>query len=248
LTFSNTLAGALLFSMMLTAAPAQTPPKTALDGVYSASQAEQGKSVYASQCASCHRADLSGFSGPPLKGELFLERWREFNLNVLEELIQRTMPASAPASLTPDKYLNVLAYLLQANGLPAGKKPLGAGALASTLLVGPDGRRPLSSSAQVEVVGCMTLDSGNGFFLTSAGEPARTLDMFSLSAEDLRVARNAPLGNLVFRLENLADVTGFNIDKAVGKKSEAKGVLVRQPKGDRINVTAIDVTGESCAP
>ena len=227
--------------------PAQTSITT-LDRVYSPSQADLGKTIYTASCAACHRADLSGFSGPPLKGDLFLDRWREFNLSVLYDLIHRTMPANNAGALPTESYLAVLAYMLRENGLPAGDKPLRAETLAATLFVGPDGRRPLSSSAQVEVVGCMTEDSGNGFFLTSATEAARALDVFSISAEELQAARAKSPGSLVFRLQNLADLTGFKVEKALGKKMAAKGILVRQPKGDRINVTSLEMTGENCEP
>jgi hypothetical protein len=220
--------------------------KTVLDGVYTASQAERGKAAYAASCASCHRADLTGFSGPPLKDDLFMDRWREFNVEVVFNLIRNTMPANSPGTLSEDKYLDILAYILQANNLPAGSKNLSVDMLGSTLLVGKDGPKPLPGSAQVEVVGCMTLDSGNGWFLTSAGEPARTIDAFTIAPEELKDAGTRPLGAFVFRLENLPDIVGFNIDAAVGKKMEAKGILVRQPKGDRINVTAIQAAAAGC--
>jgi mono/diheme cytochrome c family protein len=221
-------------------------PKTVLDGVYTVAQAERGKAVYAASCSSCHRADLTGFSGPPLKDDLFMDRWREFNVEVLFNLIKNTMPANAPGTMAEDKYLDVLAYLLQVNSLPAGSKNLSVDMLRTTLLVGKDGPKPLPTSAQVDVVGCMTLDSGNGWFLTSAADPARALDAFTIAPEELKAAAVRPLGGLVFRLENLADITGFNIDASVGKRTEAKGILVRQPKGDRINVTAIQVAAAGC--
>jgi hypothetical protein len=217
-----------------------------LDGVYTAAQAERGKVAYAANCSSCHRADLTGFSGPPLKDDLFMDRWREFNVEVLFKLIKTTMPANSPGTLGEDKYLDILAYIFQANNLPAGSKNLSVDILGATLLVGKDGPKPLPSSAQVEVTGCMTLDSGNGWFLTSAGEPARTLDAFAIVPEELKAAAVRPLGGFVFRLENLADIAGFNIDASVGKRIEAKGILVRQPKGDRINVTALQVAAPGC--
>src|SRR5437868_5446458 len=74
-------------------AAAQPRVKTVLDGAYTAAQAKHGQAVYERSCGSCHRADLGGFSGPPLNGDLFMDRWREFNLNVLSDLIQNTMPA-----------------------------------------------------------------------------------------------------------------------------------------------------------
>jgi hypothetical protein len=175
-----------------------------------------------------------------------MDRWREFNVDVLFNLIKNTMPATSPGTLSEDKYLDVLAYILNVNDLPAGAKDLSSEMLGTTLLVGKEGPRPLPTSAQVEVAGCMTLDTGNGWFLTSASEPARTLDAFSITPEELKAAAARPPGVAVFRLENLMDITGLNIDAAVGKKMDAKGILVRQPKGDRINVTAVQEAASRC--
>src|SRR5436305_11659644 len=94
--------------------------RTTADGVYTSAQAQRGQAVYAERCASCHRADLGGFSGPPLKGDLFMDRWREFNLSVLDWLIRNTMPATAPGTLSEENYLDILAWILQTNELPAG--------------------------------------------------------------------------------------------------------------------------------
>lgn len=239
-------AAALAFTILLGLRAETQERRTVLDGVYTSAQADRGKTVYAASCASCHRTDLTGFSGPPLKDSVFMDRWREFNVDVLFNLIKNSMPATSPGTLGEDKYLDVLAYIFQINGLPAGTKNLTGDMLGTTLLVGKDGPQPLPTSAQVEVVGCMTLDTGNGWFLTSASDAARTLDAFSITPDELKAAAARPPGGLVFRLENLMDITGFNIDAAVGKKMEAKGILVRQPKGDRINVTAVQEAGSRC--
>src|SRR5205085_1867798 len=130
----------------------------------------------------------------------------EFNLDILFDLIKNTMPQTAPGTLTEGMYLDLLAYILQANGLPAGAKELIAESLSSTLLVGKDGPQPLPSSAQVDLVGCFTEDSGNGWFLTSASEPVRTLETFQITPEELNGAKAKPLGKLVFRLENLSNL------------------------------------------
>src|SRR4051812_30759747 len=100
------------------------PIQTALDGVYTSAQAARGKSSYEASCASCHRADLSGFSGPPLQGAIFLDRWREFTLNILVGLIQNEMPLGNPKGLSENTYMDIAAYLLQVNGIPAGSREL----------------------------------------------------------------------------------------------------------------------------
>ena len=242
---------ALILTMLVQVASAQINAprsKTVVDGVYTEAQSKRGQTSYETNCARCHRADLSGFSGPPLKGDLFLDRWREFNLNVLFDLIQSQMPLGNPRALPENTYLDVSAYILQANGLPAGAGELTAEILPNTLLVGPDGPKPLPTSAQVIVVGCMTEDSGNGWFLTSATEPARTLDAFELTTEELKDAKAKPLKGLVFRLQNLGDLAGFTTEGTIGNKMAAKGILVRQEKGDRINVTALRAVAPSCEP
>ncbi|HEV3331034.1 MAG TPA: cytochrome c [Bryobacteraceae bacterium] len=227
-------------------AAAAPQTKTVLDGVYTTAQAKRGQAGYESKCASCHRADLSGFSGPPLKGALFMDRWREFKLNVLFDLIKTTMPADNPGGMSAAAYLDIQAYILQANDIPAGSKELTAQVPPVTLLVGKDGPKPLPSSSQVEVVGCLTEDSGNGWFLTKAREPIRTLNPWEMSAAELKDAKALPLGDQLFRLENLSEVAGFQPDFMAGNKVDAKGILVRQPKNERINVSSLRAVAATC--
>jgi len=236
------LAAALLFL------GAWASAKTVLDGVYTSAQAQRGQTAYESKCASCHRADLSGFSGPPLKGDLFMDRWREFNLNILFDLIRNTMPADNPGTLSVSAYLDIQAYLLQANGIPAGATELTADMPATTLLVGKDGPKPLPSSAQVEVVGCFTQDTGNAWFLTHAAEPGRTLNPYEITPEEVKAAKDKPLGDQLFRLQNVTDLPGFDASTLDGNKVDAKGILVRQANNERINVNSLQMVGSGCEP
>jgi cytochrome c5 len=239
----------VLLAAILPACGAAAEPqagKTVLAGVYTAAQAQHGKTVYENRCGSCHHADLNGFSGPPLKGDLFMDRWREFNLNVLFDLIQNTMPADNPGTLQKIDYLDVTAYLLKVNEIPPGAKPLTADILENTLLVEKDGAKPLPTSAQVVVTGCVRLDSGNGWFLTHATEPARTLNPWQITQQELKAAADQPFGDQLFRLQNITEVAGFDRDKLAGNKGMAKGILVRQPQNQRINVMSVETLGSSC--
>jgi cbb3-type cytochrome c oxidase subunit III len=213
---------------------------TVLDGVYTESQAQRGEAAYAANCARCHGANLESFSGPPLKGNLFMDRWREFDLSVLFDLIQGSMPKDQPSSLAETQYLDIASHILRANGIPSGSKELTKTVVQTILLVGKDGPKPLPNSAQVNVVGCLKEDSGNGFFLVSATEPARTLDMWETKEAEVQAAKQTTLGSLVFRLENLRDLPGFNPANFIGHKMEAKGILVHQVGNERINVTLIN--------
>jgi alcohol dehydrogenase (cytochrome c) len=57
---------------------------------------------------------------PPLKGAAFLANWRGRTLADLSAKVH-TMPPGAAGSLPESDYLAVMAYLLQANGFPAGQ-------------------------------------------------------------------------------------------------------------------------------
>lgn len=222
------------------------PVRTVLDGVYTEAQAQRGEAAYAMNCARCHGTNLESFSGPPLKGNLFMDRWREFDLNVLFDLFKESMPKDSPGSLSEEQYLDIASLILRSNGIPSGSKELTRAVAQTTLLVGKDGPKPLPNSSPVTLVGCFKEDSGNGFFLINATEPARTLNMWETKEAEIQAAKAARLGSLVFRLENLKDMPAFNAAEFLGHKMEAKGILVRQPGNERINVTSIKSVVSAC--
>ena len=236
----------MVTGFVLDAAAQAKPVRTVLEGVYTESQATRGEAAYATNCARCHGSNLESFSGPPLKGSLFMDRWREFDLNVLFDVMKDSMPKDQPGSLTEEQYLDIASHMLRSNGIPSGPKELTAPVMQTTVLVGKDGPQPLPNSAPVILVGCFKEDSGNGFFLINASEPARTLNMWETKDAEIQAATKAALGSLVFRLENLKDMPGFNPAKFIGHKMEAKGILVRQPGNERINVTSINSLVSVC--
>ncbi|MGH9219024.1 MAG: c-type cytochrome, partial [Vicinamibacterales bacterium] len=124
---------------------AQATPKvaTVLDGVYTSAQARRGQEQFEQQCVSCHRQDLGGVSGPALKGDRFLDQWREFPLAVLLNDIASQMPLRSPGGLPRTAYVDIAAYLMEANAIPAGTSELTEDLAAGVLFVGPGGPRPL---------------------------------------------------------------------------------------------------------
>jgi mono/diheme cytochrome c family protein len=101
------------------------------DGVYSAGQADKGKSAYGKECASCHGQTLGGSgTAPPLAGQEFQGNWNGETTDDLFEKIQATMPGDRPGQLSRDVNADILAYLLAANGFPAGAKDLPSDAAA----------------------------------------------------------------------------------------------------------------------
>src|SRR5437016_3569994 len=58
--------------------------KTVWDGVYTDAQASGGQALYTQYCARCHSTNLGGGAdqgAPPLKGDKFMENWREDSLD-----------------------------------------------------------------------------------------------------------------------------------------------------------------------
>jgi mono/diheme cytochrome c family protein len=113
--------GALSVSAAL-AAKSPSPPA----GLYTNAQATQGSSLYASKCAMCHGASLEGGAGPPLTGENLTTLGEKTHLSVgdMFTYITTNMPMNAPASLSKDEYVKIMAYILKYNGYPAGSKPM----------------------------------------------------------------------------------------------------------------------------
>jgi len=119
-------AGLAIASASLTA---QQKPTNVRDGVFTADQALRGKSGYDGVCARCHGVPLTGSegNGPALKGPAFLAHWDNDTLGSLYTKIRDTMPQGTPGTLTDEVKLQILAYVLQQNGFPAGTADLPGG-------------------------------------------------------------------------------------------------------------------------
>ena len=67
---------------------------------------------------------LGGDDAKPLVGEAFLQAWDGKPVGKLFDVIRRTMPDDGPAVLSRRESADVVAYLLSANGFPAGQTEL----------------------------------------------------------------------------------------------------------------------------
>ncbi len=95
------------------------------DGVYTADQAKRGAAVYAKACASCHGDQLDGGGqAPGLTGSDFMGSWNKQVVDDLFEIITNAMPADKPGSLSRAQNADILSYIFQVNGFPAGKTEL----------------------------------------------------------------------------------------------------------------------------
>jgi len=82
------------------------------------SQAEEGATAFASNCAACHGASLEGTTlGPLLSGNSFLQRWGTQTPALLLNNIQANMPPGGNDGISDEDYTNIVAHMLSFNGV-----------------------------------------------------------------------------------------------------------------------------------
>lgn len=108
-------------ALLLAVGAAAQETVSAADGVYTEEQAARGLEAYTQECAACHLDDLMGDGiAFALKGDAFHFRWGELSISDMMAAIRTTMPQGAPASLSPQAYVDIIAYMLQQNDFPSG--------------------------------------------------------------------------------------------------------------------------------
>ena len=201
-------------------------------GVYTAAQAERGKATFLASCQRCHNADLSGDRGPALKGERFMTTWGGGSVNRLFEKIRDTMPQFSTSTIDEASKLNIVTFILQSNGFPAGDKELAASELEPIQILAQGEQPKAANFARVAVAGCLGRGDANRFVLTSASEPVAATD-------------NTPVpppgaGRVV-----LLNAGPFNPETQIGQRVEARGILYRDDKDTLLAVSALKAVG-SC--
>jgi alcohol dehydrogenase (cytochrome c) len=159
-------------AFLLEARPAQVAaaagPQATDAGPFTAAQAAAGRLVYDASCASCHGADLGGAAAPPLAGPVFAGSWRTRSTSDLLSVVQ-TMPPGQAGNFPPETFINVTAFLLQANGRVAGAQPLTAstavptGVTSGAATAGPaGGARGAAQNAAAQTAGRGAAPAGRG--------------------------------------------------------------------------------------
>jgi len=117
------LAITLAFAIATEAEPAQTTPpsQSAWDGLFNKAQVERGRIAYNAQCARCHGETLGGGeTSPALVDDVFFTIWGGKTVGALVEYTRTTMPSDGPGKISRRRCIDIVAYVLSANGFPTG--------------------------------------------------------------------------------------------------------------------------------
>lgn len=93
-----------------------------------------------------------------------------------------------------------------------------------------------------EAVGCLETGAPGTWLLTNASDPTVS-ETQATSAAALKAAAAKPLGK---QRDQLLGVGVFNPSSQERKKVAVKGVLIKDPKGNRLNVTSLQTVAPTC--
>jgi polar amino acid transport system substrate-binding protein len=127
----NNAAGRLIQVADISATPKKAPKKKRsgkVPALYTEEQATKGALAYYKNCSMCHGPLLdgqsAGYSGPALKGPEFADPSYDFHVNEMFNFVAKLMPPGEPGTLTHEEYVQIMAFILQQNGYPAGSHEL----------------------------------------------------------------------------------------------------------------------------
>jgi len=218
------------------------------DGTYTTAQAERGRVAHGTHCVACHGNDDRGGKAAALSGDVFMLHWETKTVEGFFHKIRDTMPKRGTASdlhtISDRDKLDVVAYLLQRNGFPAGNRELtdDAAVLGKLEIIPQDGPSPPRNGSMVQATGCLERREDR-WFLTSSTEPQLTT-FGPMSAADREAAKTAPLGQGAVQLISVFPSPA----PYVGHRLRATGLLVANPASNQINVLSIEVLAATCAP
>jgi mono/diheme cytochrome c family protein len=235
------LAAAVAGAWLAAVLAAQELATTVADGVYTEEQANRGAAAYEVACSGCHRADLSGNSGPALKEQRFARIYAGKDLKTLYSKIADTMPRNMPGSLTEEAYLDIVAHVLKENGFKAGASELKADALEAIRVVAgqPKPAPPVGDFSYVEVVGCLTAGPQHTWMLTRASEPVAAVPSAPLPS----AAMEKPPGTQTFQL---LDAMAYAPDSHKGQTIYVRGLLIKGAGEPRMTISAFETVSPTC--
>jgi S-disulfanyl-L-cysteine oxidoreductase SoxD len=234
------------------------------DGVYTTAQAERGKTAFETSCINCHNRDLAGsVRGPALRGDKFMLNWQDGSVNNLFSKIRFSMPATYPDSVSDEVKLDIVAYLLQANGFPAGAEELKTDPdRLEAIQIVKKGNTRLPNFVLVQTTGCLMAGSNPPPGSPAGsnpppGSPAgsnKTSWILTQAAEPVAAKQDAPGEGAPAALAKpgsetflLVSASGFEPQAHQGQTVAVKGLLYREPGESRLNLTSLQTIAPHCS-
>jgi mono/diheme cytochrome c family protein len=223
---------------------AQQTEKTVDEGVYTDVQATRGAAAYDAGCARCHRGDLGGADGPPLKEDRFTKNFAGKDLKTFYTKIATTMPRGGGGSMTDSVYLDIVAHLLRENGFPSGPHELTATSLEGVRLLParPKPLPPVGDFSYVQIVGCLAPGTDGSWLLTNGSDPVSVAAPGSAGFQTEIADR--PLGTGTF---HLLDAIAYSPETHKGRKVSVRGLLIRIPGEQRVTISALETLAADCS-
>lgn len=232
--------------------PAQDFKPSVWSGAYTQAQAERGRTAFVANCAGCHQLDLGGKGEvPALKGDGFMERWHDYTVKPLFNMIKTEMPplrfrTPETKPLADDVYVDIITYIFKNNGFPAGDTELAVDHLDDILILGKNGVQPPPQFALVLSVGCLRFKPA-AWVLSYATSLVRATMPDLASGEEVEAARTAALGVREYRLADFGYLgRNFDLEGLEDHRILVKGYIIRQPDFERISVTSVTDVSADC--
>ena len=183
--------------------------------------------------------------GARAQGDRFQTSWGGDVVESLFTKVRDTMPPNFGTILDDQVKLDIVTYILQTNGFPAGSSDLlvGSADLATTQILKKGEQAAVQNFSLIQTVGCLATGPNNTWMLTRTAEPLTTRDDVP-SDRGLASAASRPLGTKTFRLISVAP---FKPESHTGQKVEARGLIYTEPGDERINLTSLKPTGGNCS-
>lgn len=97
-------------------------------GSFTDAQAARGQALYDKKCAACHGNQLDNGTAAALTGSKFAGKWNGKSVDDLYYITKTQMPYGAGDTMKPQEYIDVVAFMLKANGYHSGAQELKADA------------------------------------------------------------------------------------------------------------------------
>src|SRR5262245_5802255 len=187
-------------------------------GPFTEAQAAAGRASYLANCAGCHLPDLRGANeARPLVGPDFMRTWSGRTAQELVAFLGVAMPPppAAPGSLGPQSYVNLAAFLLQANGATPGTADLTAASPVTGGRVANGTMTDAFRAALATAAPAGAAEGGGRTGITVAGQlpsfrPVTDAMLRRLPADDWLMIR----GNYqAWNYSELSEITRDNVDE-----------------------------------